>query len=159
MQDSTYLEKKGHFVQAAGRGFGVVTFPGWSGGIFWKIWPLPLIYTGNMLFGLGSTQSLSLPMLTVLRRLSILLTMVAEHLFLGVQLKTEVKLSVYLMIFGAAVAASNDLAFDLTGYAYIMMNNISTAANVVYVKKKLDAKSLGWFLSQVLPRYGQIISK
>ena len=100
-----------------------------------------------MLFGLGSTQSLSLPMLTVLRRLSILLTMVAEHLFLGVQVKTEVKLSVYLMIFGAAVAASNDLAFDLAGYFYIMMNNVSTAANGVYMKKKLDAKSLGWLPS------------
>ena len=146
MQDN-WKRNADSFVQGAGRGFGVVTFPGWSEGIFWKIWPLPLIYTGNMLFGLGSTQSLSLPMLTVLRRLSILLTMVAEHLFLGVQLKTEVKLSVYLMIFGAAVAASNDLAFDLTGYAYIMMNNISTAANVVYMKKKLDAKSLGRFLS------------
>ena len=31
---------------------------------FRKIWPLPLFYIGNMLFGLGGTQSLSLPMLT-----------------------------------------------------------------------------------------------
>ena len=56
------------------------------------------------------------------------------------------KLSVYLMIFGAAVAASNDLAFDLMGYVYIMLNNVATAANGVCMKKKLDdAKSLGWF--------------
>ena len=72
-------------MKAAGRGLGIVTFPRPSSDTFWKIWPLPLIYIGNMLFGLGSTQSLSLPMLTVLRRLSILLTMLAEHLFLGVQ--------------------------------------------------------------------------
>ena len=62
-----------------------------------------------------------------------------------VQAKKEVKLSVYLMIFGAAVAASNDLAFDLMGYVYIMMNNLMTSASGVYTKKKLDAKSLGWF--------------
>ena len=72
-------------MKASGRGLGVVTFPSLSGDTFWQIWPLPLIFVGNMLFGLGGTQSLSLPMLTVLRRLSILLTMVAEHLFLGVK--------------------------------------------------------------------------
>jgi hypothetical protein len=43
-----------------------------------QIWPLPVMYLGNMIFGLGGTQQLSLPMLTVLRRFSILMTMIGK---------------------------------------------------------------------------------
>ena len=51
--------------------------------------------------------------LTVLRRGSILFTMIAEYFVLGVKAEVRVQLSVYLMIFGAAMAASNDLSFHL----------------------------------------------
>ena len=62
---------------------GAVSFPRPSLDVLRKIWPLPLFYLGNMLFGLGGTKELSLPMLTVLRRFSILMTMVAEFYILG----------------------------------------------------------------------------
>ena len=51
-------------ILAVGKGLRIVSYPGLSGDTFWKIWPLPLFFIGNMLFGLGGTQSLSLPMLT-----------------------------------------------------------------------------------------------
>jgi hypothetical protein len=66
-----------------------------------------------MLFGLGGTQELSLPMLTVLRRFSILMTMIGEFYILKVVADFKVQMSVYMMIFGAIVAAANDLAFNL----------------------------------------------
>lgn len=47
------------------------------------------------------------------------------------------------MIFGALIAASQDLAFSLPGYTYVSLNNVLTASNGVYLKKKLDAKDLG----------------
>lgn len=36
----------------------VVSFPSYSNDLVRKIFPLPLIYLGNMIFGLGGTQAL-----------------------------------------------------------------------------------------------------
>nr|XP_022313739.1 UDP-sugar transporter UST74c-like [Crassostrea virginica] len=122
---------------------GLVDFPGFSFSIFWKIWPLPLIYIGNLIFGLGGTQRLNLPMFTILRRFTILFTMIAEYYVLNIKASRTVQFTVFLMIFGALVAASGDLSFDLIGYIMILLNDVFTAANGVYFKKKLDAKDLG----------------
>jgi len=123
--------------------FKMVSFPDLGRETLRKIWPLPLMYLGNMVFGLGGTQELSLPMMTVLRRFSILMTMIGEFYILKTRPTMAVQLSVYLMIFGSGLAAVNDLAFNLKGYTYVLLNDFFTAGNGVLMKKKLESKDLG----------------
>ncbi|VDK45591.1 unnamed protein product [Anisakis simplex] len=116
---------------------GLIKLPIFDRSIARKIFPLPLIYVLNLISGLGGTQKLNLPMFTVLRRFSILMTMLLEYFILGVKAPNVVRISVGLMILGY------DLSFDAYGYFLILVNDICTAANGVYMKQKLEAKELG----------------
>ena len=66
-----------------------------------------------------------------------------EFYILKVKPSNPVQMSVYLMIVGSIVAASNDLAFNLRGYVYVLLNDFFTAGNGVLMKKKLESKDLG----------------
>ncbi|CAD6199178.1 unnamed protein product [Caenorhabditis auriculariae] len=123
--------------------FRIVSFPSFDSSVPRKIMPLPILYFFNLISGLGGTQMINLPMFTVLRRFSILMTMILEYVILGIDSSRAVRISVGLMILGSLIAAIYDLAFDALGYFFIIVNDFFTAALGVYTKQKLDAKDLG----------------
>lgn len=125
------------------RAFRVVYFPAPSARTLREVFPLPIFYVGNMVSGFIGTQRLSLPMFTVLRRFSILMTMFGEYYILKCIAPPASVKSVIAMVGGALIAAVEDLAFDLEGYSSVLLNDFFTAANGVYTKKKLDTKELG----------------
>ena len=99
------------------------------------ILPLSTCYLLNIVTGLSATQNLSLPMMVLLRRASILMTMVLEKYMLHIQPSTTVQFSVGLMLGGAFVAALGDLSFNALGYVVIFFNDLFTALNGVILKR------------------------
>uniref|UniRef100_A0A673YTX5 Solute carrier family 35 member D2 n=1 Tax=Salmo trutta TaxID=8032 RepID=A0A673YTX5_SALTR len=110
----------------------IVHFQDFDRSIFIKIFPLPLLYVGNHITGLAGTKKLSLPMFTVLRKFTILMTMIMEARILK-----------FVAIFSHLYILFSDLAFDAEGYTFILLNDVFTAASGVYTKKKLGTESLG----------------
>ena len=82
-------------------------------------------------------------MFTVLRRFSILMTMILEWFILKNEARRPIIVAIAIMIGGALVAALDDLAFDLAAYCFILLNDFFTASYGVYTKKKLNGKDLG----------------
>merc|ERR1719411_1511466 len=82
-------------------------------------------------------------MMTVLRRFAILMTLLGEYFILKARPSLSVCASVFLMILGAVVAAIDDLAFSIKGYAFVLLNDLFTAGNGIIIKQKLDTKDLG----------------
>ncbi|KAG7265124.1 hypothetical protein CRUP_032124, partial [Coryphaenoides rupestris] len=120
-----------------------VHFQDFDRSIFMKIFPLPLLYVGTNVTGLASTKKLSLPMFTVLRKFTILITMIMETYVLRKTFSQQLVYSVMTIVAGALLAASSDLAFDVEAYSFIILNDVFTAANNVYTKKKLGSDGLG----------------
>ena len=127
------------------RALGSIDFPRMSWEVCRKVNPLPLIFVANLVTGLGGTKAISLPMFTVLRRFSIVLTMAGQYFVLGHPSSCAIQMSVWIMVVGAFIAAIDDLAFDLAGYVMIFANDIFTAANGIYIQQKAEAKELGKF--------------
>eukprot|EP00808_Paulinella_micropora_P024098 g20685.t1 len=109
----------------------------------WLLQPLPIVFVLNVFFGLAGSKGLSIPMFTVLRRFTMLMTLIGECVLLGDRQGWGIVICVLMMLGGALLAAVNDLAFDLTSYGYIMGNNLCTALYGVIMKGKLNAKALG----------------
>lgn len=114
---------------------GRIEIPRLSLEIIFEVLPVSLMFLGNVISGLGSTQALNLPMFTALRRFSILMTMIGEYWVLSSVPSKSVAVSVALMVGGAVIAAMFDLTFNAWGYFYILLNDIFTALNGVYLKK------------------------
>lgn len=106
-----------------------------------------LLNVANIFFGLNAAGTLNIAMFTALRRISIMMTLIAQWWFLKKKSTRPVVATVAVMVFGSFVAASDDLTFDLVGYGFAMMNNLLTAGSQIASKYALDN---GWKKETIL---------
>ena len=106
-----------------------------------------LLNVANIFFGLNAAGTLNIAMFTALRRISIMMTLIAQWWFLSQKSSKPVIITVGVMVFGSFVAASDDLTFDLLGYTFAMVNNILTAAAQIASKYAFDK---GWEKETIL---------
>lgn len=106
-----------------------------------------LLNVGNVFVGLNAAGNLNIAMFTALRRISVMMTLLAQWCFLQEKSENPVIITVCVMVFGSFVAASDDLTFDLLGYIYVMMNNGLTAASQIASKYAFDK---GWEKETIL---------
>ncbi|KHJ45399.1 putative UDP-sugar transporter sqv-7 [Trichuris suis] len=98
---------------------------------------IPAAYFFRTELGLWSCN---LPMFILLRRFSLIFTMIGERLFLGYRFERLTKVSMALLVVGAAIAGLSDISFNAYAYLLVLFNNLMTSSSTVCTKMKLDAK-------------------
>jgi hypothetical protein len=83
-------------------------------------------------------QLVSIPMFTVLRRVSIPLTLAAEVYILSMPTTRNIVAAVVLLMCGSFVAALNDLSFNIVGYTSVLVSAVATCAYGTVSKMKLS---------------------
>ena len=77
-------------------------------------------------------------MFTVLRRVSIPLTLAAEVYILSMPTTRNIVAAVVLLMCGSFVAALNDLSFNIVGYTSVLVSAVATCAYGTVSKMKLS---------------------
>lgn len=97
-----------------------------------------ILNVANIFCGLNAAGTLNIAMFAALRRVSIMMTLIAQWWFLNQKSTRPVIISIVVMVGGSFVAALDDLAFDARGYLFAMTNNLFTAASQIAAKKAMD---------------------
>tara|TARA_B100001059_G_scaffold236314_1_gene286148 strand:- start:1020 stop:1859 length:840 start_codon:yes stop_codon:yes gene_type:complete len=110
-------------------------------------------HAANTLAGLSAAGSLNVAMFGALRKMSIVLTMVAQWAVFQKRPKDVQMLAVFGIVVGATIAAVHDLTFDARGYAFVMTNNVCTVAsqmaNKVALQRGVEKETLLLYSSVV----------
>ena len=97
-----------------------------------------LLNVANMLFGFSASNRMNIAMFSALRRVSVLMTLVAQWYFSKKTFSFPVVASVNLMVVGSLLAVVNDKTFEWEGYLLVTSNNVLTVASQIASKSALD---------------------
>ena len=120
-----------------------------------KMFPLAFFWMLYVQSGLLALRYLTVPMFGALRRSTTLITVLGEYLAFGKVTPASSMAAILVMVTGAALAGATDLSFNATGYAWVGVCVVSTAAFLILIR--MLGKELG--LNQhALLLYNNVIS-
>jgi solute carrier family 35 protein len=102
-----------------------------------------VMYVVNVGAGFVGLQAVSVPMFACVRRLVSPVIIVYEFAALGKRQPPAINAAVATIVLGTLVAGWDSLEADLAGYAFVMVNNVCTAASSVMQKQFKDTAAGG----------------
>ncbi|KAK3244557.1 hypothetical protein CYMTET_30521 [Cymbomonas tetramitiformis] len=121
------------------KAFKLVSFPDHDIQMFGRVFPLQFLFLFSTVLGLGGTKHVSMPMFVMLRRFTVLFTMIMEYFVAGIKPSPIIAACVGLLCLGAMVACS-DFTASTEAVLMILTANLCQALTQVVSKQKLDVK-------------------
>eukprot|EP00241_Pyramimonas_parkeae_P004814 CAMPEP_0114241372 /NCGR_PEP_ID=MMETSP0058-20121206/9597_1 /TAXON_ID=36894 /ORGANISM="Pyramimonas parkeae, CCMP726" /LENGTH=363 /DNA_ID=CAMNT_0001353893 /DNA_START=528 /DNA_END=1619 /DNA_ORIENTATION=- len=107
-----------------------------------KVFPLAFMWWMYVVTGVCALRHLTVPMFSVLRRVTTLLVVVGEFVMFSKLPTPASGGSLLLMCTGAIVAGMTDMTFSLPGYIYISLCVVSTAMYLLLIRRLRDVTGL-----------------
>lgn len=107
--------------------------------------PVNLFFCGMLFTGMASLASNSVPMVTVFKNVTNILTTAGDFFFFGSQPEPLVLAAFGVMLFGAVAAAWNDITVTSTGLFWMAANCLTTSGYVLYMKHATQHVQLSKF--------------
>ena len=100
-----------------------------------KQWaPVNLFFCGMLFTGMASLQTNSVPMVTVFKNITNVMTTAGDYFLFGNKPEMLVGAAFGVMLLGAVAAAWNDISVTTTGLFWMLANCVCTSGYVLYMK-------------------------
>jgi GDP-mannose transporter len=111
-----------------------------------KKWaPVNLFFCLMLFTGMASLQTNSVPMVTVFKNVTNIVTGIGDYAFFGNKSEGLVVVAFAIMLGGAVLAAKNDIEVTFSGLFWMAMNCLSTSGYVLYMKYATNNVKLSTF--------------
>jgi len=124
------------------KSFKVINYSAFDPVLARKALPVSLCFIANVVLGMVALRGTNIPMFATLRRLTVMMVVLCEVIVLRKKQTGLTVTSVLIMVLGSFIGGWGDLQFDLYGYCMVLLNNLVTALNLVFIKKTLSDTKL-----------------
>ncbi|KAL7555005.1 hypothetical protein ACHAWF_018577 [Thalassiosira exigua] len=111
-----------------------------------RMWaPVNLLFCGMLFTGMASLEHNSVPIVTVFKNVTNIMTTVGDCVIYGASVEVLVIAAFGIMLAGAVMAARNDAAVTSTGLMWMLANCVCTSGYVLYLKFATKSVKLSKF--------------
>lgn len=133
---------------------GWVTYPKFNIRTAQQWAPVNILFCGMLFTGMASLQHNSVPMVTIFKNMTNILTTVGDRIFYGTRVEFLVVAAFGIMLSGAVMAATDDAIATPEGIFWMLANCVCTSGYVLYLKyatKSIELSKFGMvFYNNVL---------
>lgn len=111
-----------------------------------KLWsPVNILFCGMLFTGMASLEHNSVPMVTIFKNITNIMTTVGDCILYGASIQFLVMAAFGIMLAGAVMAARNDTGVTQIGLFWMLANCVCTSGYVLYLKYATKSVKLSKF--------------